>query len=266
MIYNILMQRAGVADNDPLRMAGAAIAAEMTETANDRNAYHNAGHTRDVLLNTHFLVMRNQKEAGPEARLSDNDIAHLYSAAVIHDYTHDGKTNNGAMFRLEKSALQAAERHFDEYGVPASSRETLRDLVLPTDPGRPLALLKKIHDHHFSGSHAPTLESDLQDLKPLAENPRLARMAAILTDADVLSSAGLTVDYAKEQTLKLGREWGRMLDEKDTLGFITHVVGGRFTTPEAKFFQPNLDRIRKDAEQANTRRNQASKTSAEAER
>lgn len=244
-IFNTVMDQIGIDRNDALFVAGRRIAREM-DVSSDRNSYHNRAHTREVLLNSHFLALRNAADPLSDMPLKPHDRALIAVAALIHDLDHDGTRNDGVPFRLEKRSLENAEVFFTAWNVDIKDRARIRTLVLSTDPDVAPNTVKAVHAAHFDKGPKADPSDHAFELAPLSD-PRLSRMSAIIRDADILSSAGLTPDYAKEQTLKLGREWNKAITPADTMAFLTHVVGDRFISPEARFFAPNLETIRQAA-------------------
>jgi len=95
---------------------------------------------------------------------------------------------------------------------------------------------------HFCGRAAkPEMHSLDPVLRLLAGDAGLARQAVLLTEADVLASVGLTVEYGELQQEKLSREWNRSLQATDKLHFLEQVFED-FTI--SHFFSPNLRRLK----------------------
>lgn len=64
----------------------------------------------------------------------------------------------------------------------------------------------------------------------------------MLTEADVLPSVGLTVEYGEVSQAKLSREWGRALGAADKLHFLERVFQ-EFTV--SRFFAPKLEAMKR---------------------
>ncbi|PWR22197.1 hypothetical protein [Zavarzinia compransoris] len=239
----------GFGPDHPYRRAAAPIAAaiERRDTPVPVNPYHNAHHTLEVLLNAHYLAIRNDLVA-THIRLNDRERALLCLSALIHDYEHDGTMNGPTRFRLESLAYDTAHPQFRAAGMDEADCAAIRAIVLATDPAGPNLYMKALHSAAFYGGLPPEPGQAFAELKPLADDRRLLRMAALLNDADLLSSAGLSVDYADRQSAKLGAEGGRKLDCADMLRFLQHIVGGSFTTRAARFFNLNMFLIKSFAE------------------
>lgn len=244
-----LLDRYGFEDGDPVAVAAAALAeqVEAHDRAAQPNPYHNAHHILEVLLNAHYLALRNDAFA-THIRLTPRDHGRLYLAALIHDLDHDGTMNGSQRFRLERQSLVHAWPILAQAGVPAEDCKAIETMVLATDPAGPNLYLKALHAHVFYDGEPPPPTLGYAELEALARDDRLLRLAGLLNDADLLSSAGFTLSYSLKQSEKLGLEGGRRLDNDDLLRFIQHIVGGSFTTRAGRFFNPNLLLIKSFAE------------------
>lgn len=239
----------GFPPDHPYRQAAAPIAAaiEGRDTPVPVNPYHNAHHTLEVLLNAHYLAIRNDRVA-THIHLTDRERALLCLAALIHDYEHDGTMNGPKRFRLESLAFDTALPQFRAAGMDEADCAAIQAIVLATDPAGPNLYMKALHSAAFYGGPTPTEDMAFAELKPLADDRRLLRMAGLLNDADLLSSAGLSSEYSDRQSAKLGAEGGRKLDCADMLRFLQHIVGGSFTTRAGRFFNLNMFLIKSFAE------------------
>ncbi|MDD3443934.1 MAG: hypothetical protein PHS60_00870 [Zavarzinia sp.] len=244
-----VLARNGFGPDHPYRLAARHIAAvmERRDTPVPVNPYHNAHHTLEVLLNAHYLALRNDRVA-TQVRLDAHERGLLTLAALIHDFEHDGTMNGATRFRLESIAIEAAVPVFIRSGIGEADIAAIRAIVLATDPAGPNLYMKALHGAAFYGSEGPVDTQVFAELRPLAEDRRLLRMAGLLNDADLLSSAGLDTDYAGRQSAKLGAEGGRKLDGADMLRFLNHIVGGSFTTRAGRFFNLNMFLIKSFAE------------------
>ncbi|MFA5122188.1 hypothetical protein [Zavarzinia sp.] len=248
-IVDWLLAGYGFAADHPYRRAAAQIAAaiEARDTPHPLNPYHNAHHTLEVVLNAHYLAARNDAVA-THIRLTAREHGLLCVAALIHDFEHDGTMNGAQRFRLERLANDRATPHFDAAGVTPEDQAAIRVIVLATDPAGPNLYMKSLHSEAFYGGPPPDATTAFPELLPLAEDHRLLRLAGLLNDADLLSSAGLSSDYAAKQSAKLGAEAGRRLGSADFLRFLGHIVGGSFTTRAGRFFNLNMFLIKSLAE------------------
>jgi len=79
----------------------------------------------------------------------------------------------------------------------------------------------------------------------LPNDARLALEAVIVGEADVLSSAGLTVQYGELQQEKLAQEWKKPLGADHKVRFLNQVFQD-FTV--GHFFSPNLRALKSSAQ------------------
>ncbi len=198
--------------------------------------FHNARHTREVVADAIWL-------AAATSALPTADHALLLLAATIHDLGHDGGTNTRAdpfgqvrtiPCLLEDRAVALILPAAARAGLAPARQADLIAIVRATDIAlRPA--LTALHD-------APGLPPSL--LSRLAARPRALRVAALLADADVLASAGLTEASLRTQTARLGAERGRWLAPAETLGFFDHLLGGRFISSAGRRLDSNLQALR----------------------
>lgn len=248
-VMDWLLQGLDFPADHPFRRAAATLseAVERRDTPVPVNPYHNAHHTLEVVLNAHYLASRNDRVSAC-IQLTARERGILYLAALIHDFEHDGTMNGAQRFRLERQSADLALPHLTLAGVDAADREAIRVIVLATDPAGPNLYMKSLHSIAFADGTALEPAQAYDELAPLAADRRLLRLAALLNDADLLSSAGLSVDYAAKQSAKLGAEGGRRLDSADMLRFLSRIVGGSFTTRAGRFFNLNMFLIKAMAE------------------
>jgi hypothetical protein len=90
-----------------------------------RNAYHNSQHICEVVLCSLFL--------GRQAGLSGARLVRVVVAALVHDFRHDGTTNAGESFRLERLAVAAAGPYLAQAGVASAEIERIAAIVLATE-------------------------------------------------------------------------------------------------------------------------------------
>lgn len=244
-----LLETCGFGADHPYARAARPIAEaiEARDTPRPVNPYHNAHHTLEVVLNAHYLAARNDVVA-TMIRLTPREHGLLCLAALIHDFEHDGTMNGKQRFRLEQLANDTATPFFDEAGISAEDQAVIKVTVLATDPAGPNLYMKSLHSHEFYGGPTPDPATAYAELAPLAQDRRLLRLAGLLNDADLMSSAGLSLDYSRRQSDKLGAEGGRYLDCNDMLRFLSHIVGGSFTTRAGRFFNTNMFLIKSFSE------------------
>lgn len=232
--FRATIRVAGLDAQDPLVVAGEDIAADIDAGtgAGEGNPYHNRQHFCEVLLSALCLSLM--------VALTSREQAQLLLAALVHDFHHDGRGNKEALFRLEKLAIAAAQPYLQAAGVTEDERARITAIVMATEVSTGVPFSRQCYRYFFEGGNAPPAATgDLPRM--LAQDARLALQAVLLTEADVLPSVGLTVDYAELSQENLSREWGRPLDAADKLFFLESVfqdfVAGRF-------FSPNLENIK----------------------
>lgn len=226
----------GQARDDPFRLAAKGVARDLDAGIGvwPEAHYHNAQHVCEVLLSAHYV--------GLLGNLEKRDHELLLLAAVVHDLDHDGGTNGGEPFRLERRSLRRAEPYLERAGVPMESREWLSALVLATDMAQGLPYARACYRHHFLGAEPPLQPPPAAELAALAQDAGLARIAIALTEGDALASAGLGLEYARLQLSRLAREWGRSLGPDDLRTYLERDFGEFLI---ASFFNPNLERIKR---------------------
>ncbi len=231
--FTLAMQVTAVAPADPLHRAGMAAARDIDAGigAGMANGYHNARHYREVLLCTLAIAQL--------AALAREEQALLLLAALLHDFHHDGGRRLYP-FQHELCSIEAASPYLAAAGVAAADRAVLATLILATESACGVPLARCCHDWH-SGIVTPPAAPPRPELASLVTRPRLALMAAALTEADVLPSVALTPAHAALTTARLEAEWNTVLGASGKVEFIDRHVGA---LQVARFFQPNLRRVR----------------------
>jgi uncharacterized protein len=188
----------------PLKDAGERIAADFDRGigAGQKNAYHNRQHTAEVLCCAQVLNLLDQKASKP---LDAESHLLLLLAALVHDWHHDGGVNGEEYFRLEKIALKNAKPYLSSLSLLQQQKIDL--IIRTTDVGGPhtfartaLAyqrLCARMKDDDDRPPPPPPPQ-DMEILHSLTnpEHASTVEIAAMLRDADVLPSSGLTADYA----------------------------------------------------------------------
>lgn len=197
----------------------------------DRHPYHNRQHFCEVVLTAHFLCRLH----GLPAR----DARRVLLAATVHDLEHDGMP--GRAFAYERRSVARGVPFLARAGVDETECQALAALVVATDPRQGVLTARQIHRWHDGGRKHPAGDVPAPEMLALVDDPSLARAAAILCEADVLPSVGLSVTQALRLQERLAREWGCTLSPVDKARFIDDVVGAGVI---GDFFLPNVLEIR----------------------
>ncbi len=227
----------GIGRDAPLRVASCRIADEMDAGvgAGGANPYHNAQHFCEVLLSALYLTLL--------AGVTANAKAEVLIAALVHDFHHDGTKNISATFRLESLSAERTTPYLEAAGVSPEVRARVAAMVFATEVTRGTHFARACHLHFTTGAPLPPLAAIPGPLALVATDASLALEAVIVGEADVLSSAGLTVQYGELQQERLAEEWKQPLGAEHKLRFLNQVFQD-FTV--GRFFSPNL-RALKDA-------------------
>lgn len=231
---------AGCAKDDPLCAAGRRIAHDMDAGvgAGSGNPYHNTQHFCEVLLSALYLSLL----AGVAAK----EKVEVLVAALAHDFHHDGRTNVNAPFRLERMSAEAASSYLEAAGVPLEERARITAMIFATEVTLGMRFARDCHLHFSGHGPLPSACAVPEPLARLAGDASLALQAVIVGEADVLSSAGLTVQYGELQQEKLAEEWQQPLGADHKLRFLEQVFQD-FTV--GRFFSPNLRDLKSAAKQ-----------------
>jgi hypothetical protein len=231
-----------------------ATALDMGKGTGIENGYHNTKHYIQVLLNVTHLILRNDARNDGLAFFT-HEKGMLAFAALAHDFYYQlggNKTESGdpVPYKLERQSFLAAKPYLEKYEVPLDWIDNIEIIIYGTDvspASKAGAFVRAANRYWFEGATKPEITPVLIPVADILTNRSLARIAAILNDADILSSAGLTSEYSIAQSIKLGAELGTAVGPQNTIGFLTFVAENRFTSMAASFFQDNMDKIRQTA-------------------
>ncbi len=192
-------------------------------------AYHSARHHAEVATNAQVLA---ELAAYSGDAMPAYDRAVLLTAALSHDYLYQP---DAAPFGAEQASADAVDAIARRCGAGQPERDDLRSLILATAPGfRPVLANATVRPD----------QPVPQALRDLLARPRLAALAATLSDADLLSSAGLSMRWQQVQHVRLEREMCRTMTYQEDLAFLDRLVGPTFLSAPGRCFTPNLTRIR----------------------
>jgi len=226
----------GMPDTDPLVLAGRAIARDIDRGigAGVTAGYHNSQHFLEVMLSALYLARL--------TRLDPRRTARVATAALMHDFHHDGSRGAVSPFRLERLAAKKARPYLRAAKLDDDECHRVQALVLATDPSLGVPFARACWAHHSGGGPAQPLAPALPPaLGRLRVEPDLAHEAVLLTEADVLPSIGLTLEHAEQLQSRLATEWGTDLGREHKLQFIDRIIG---EISVASFFVPNMQAFR----------------------
>lgn len=225
-LTRLLLEEAGLPPGTPLARACLHAAAAVSSWGGF--PYHSALHHAEVATNAMVLAALSH-----EAPLQAEERQILLTAALGHDLYWE--PTGSAPFEREAQSARLLCNLCSLQGVSGTDRAAVGALVMGTEPK-----IRQWLRQALANGAPPALPAPLA---PLAEG-RLLRLAALLSDADLLSSAGLTPAWTRVQQARLEREQGRALGRPDLRQFLDTVVGPDFLTPAGRVFSPNLARIR----------------------
>ncbi|HEX5612491.1 MAG TPA: hypothetical protein VFX67_07540 [Burkholderiales bacterium] len=231
------LEVAGLSRDAPLARAGLQIARDMDAGvgAGRANAYHNTQHFCEVLLNALYLARLAASET--------QEMCEILLAALVHDFHHDGATNGGITFRLERLAADATMPYLEAARVADAGRLRVTSLIFATELMTGMRFARQCYLHLSAGAPRPSPEGIPEPLQRLASDAGLAREAVIVGEADLLSSVGLTVRYGELQQQRLAEEWQQPLGADHKLRFLDWFE--EFTI--GRFFSPNLRALKEAA-------------------
>lgn len=226
-----------------------ALRAEMQTTVPEP-AYHSRNHYIDVAAMAAILLQKNDEMAAAGTGgvlLSPQDKALLLLTAIGHDLDHEGRGNPpGLHYFNETKSFNTLLPILQEAGLTQEDIARLHIILLTTSPNAPHAVLKEIVKAFREGEDpaavfkkpadvktpdGETLGEKFPELKILAEDRKLAQMAAILSDADLSGSGGMGMDSNMDNSLRLTKEVtaaGIHMDfttDGARLFFLEHIIG-----------------------------------------
>jgi hypothetical protein len=234
--FSLAVRSIGADRAAPLAQAGLAVARDMDRGigAGVAAGYHNAQHFLEVMLCARYLA------AG--AGLSAERALRVTSAALLHDFHHDGSRGMQAPFRLEALAVERSEKYWQRARVGKAERGRVEALILATEPRTGVPFARACWHWHRTRGPTPPDDAGLPTpLQRLLAEAELAHEAVLLAEADVLPSIGLTMEHAEQLQARLAHEWGTTLGRADKLQFIERMVGEMVV---GAFFAPNVLALR----------------------
>lgn len=227
-----LLSHIGLPAETPLAATCRAAAEAVSEWRG--SAYHSARHHAEVATNAMVLATIAVRQGSP---IPAHDLGLLLAAALAHDILFEPAADRSARFANEIRSAAALDSIAARCGLAGADRRAIRLLILATEPGSRAGLAALIADPGTAGKlPAP--------LAPLAVDPRLLALAALLSDADLLSSAGLTRNWAAVQGERLADENRMPIGRAEWERFFQDIVGPSFVSAGGRHFGANLARIR----------------------
>lgn len=232
--YKAITDRLAIDLQSPLIAAGYSVAQAVdAEALADTNAYHNSQHFCEVMLASYFLSLL--------ASIDDQIIAEIVTAALIHDFHHDGKSSGDIPFRLERKSINEATPYLIHAKVTREQQRCLAALVLATEQLDGINIAQACYSHHTQGHVLPKIPEAAIELEVLCNDPLTSKQALILCEADILPSIGLTFDHALRLQDRLALELGIHLQLEDKLRFIDNNCRAFIA---GSFFNPNVEKFR----------------------
>jgi hypothetical protein len=194
--------------------------------------YHSVNHHAEVATNA-MVIAEITRRIGSPIRLHR---FLLLASSLAHDIYYEPPHGPLPRFAAEAVSARALDAICSRFGVEGADRAALRCLILATEPGFRACLSGLL-----SGS-------DVHDQVPAAlrlivEQTDLIHTAAVLSDADLLSSFGLTEKWHRVQIGRLEHEIDSQITPTEDLLFVEQVVGPAFLSPGAHIFSANLTQI-----------------------
>jgi hypothetical protein len=241
-------------------MRAALMAAILADVPNGL-LYHNNEHYRKVVFHAVRLLATHRHGHFPyQPLLYNDDILKMLIAAMIHDLGHEGGDNmRGGIYTpgyMEQKACGLMRPYFEALEVDRDFRDEIETMVFCTDitpfagENTPCVRMKKIYHHFFLGGLSGDDANSMMigKLRLFQGNPRLALMAMMLHEADIATSAGLTYEQSKAETINFMEERGADAGPKVLLRFLAEQLNGRMITPPAQFlFAGRMESIMQQA-------------------
>ncbi|MGB1076892.1 MAG: hypothetical protein ACPG05_01180 [Bdellovibrionales bacterium] len=221
------------------------------------NPYHNNLHSLEVFSFAFSLGY----DAYQEGRITEKEFALLLTSALLHDYAHDGTTNDGEQFKLERASVESFMPALIGAGASLDDRAMIRAMVFATD-------VTKDFSNPESKSPADTLKlykagkiDHIHEALEILEDKGVVELAVMLVDSDI-GVGFLDKDFLNENTRNLNEENGTPLGKPSQQFFFSNVCGNDllYSNSGAKLFGQRLVAIKNYVfDDASLNRNQAPK-------
>ncbi len=232
-----------VALNIPHLVRPVVEAAAKLASEKNTNPFHGNRHFLEVFLLTAALG----QQAVKEGRLNPRQFGNLLTAALIHDYKHDGTNNKGIQFRLEELAFQSARPALNAAGAGKADLDLIHAFVLSTDISRDFSRKDSV-------SPADSLKNYLTTRDPgpipapmrVLVDRRMVDAALMLQDADVGTSL-LAKDISVRRSRALASEMGTRYQPDMSRFFFEKICREQmFSISGFKLIQPYMNQTMRD--------------------
>ena len=228
-----LIAHIGLAADTPIARTclGAAAAVRQWQGC----AYHSARHHAEVATNAMVLAAISARRG---CHTPPHDLGILLAAALAHDIDLEPSTAKQVRFAAESKSAAALDAIAASCGVGDNDRNAMHILVMATEPHSRAAIAALLAGRDGGEGALP------DPLTGLATDPRLLRLAGLISDADLLSSAGLTKAWTRVQEQRLEREINAPIADAEWHDFFDTIVGRDFLSRGGQHFAANLAHIR----------------------
>jgi len=237
-VAETLLAHVGVSADAPVAKTCISTAEAVTEWQGSE--YHSARHHAEVATNATVLAAISARLEHP---LAAHDCGILLAAALAHDIYWEPLTNQHSRFAAETKSAAALDAIAAGGGVGPEDRRAMHVLVMATEPyaRAELAALQSSPAAALSPQAAATFA-------PLLADEPLLQLALLLSDADLLGSAGLSRAWSSVQWQRLARERDLPSEAADWSQFFDGIVGPDFLSYGGRYFSSNLASIRRAME------------------
>jgi hypothetical protein len=195
--------------------------------------YHSATHHAEVTTNAMMLVEISHRRG---QTIDRRETALLLAVCLSHDLYYSPSVAR-VRFAAENASAEALDALAAAAGCDAADRQAMRALVIATEPGLRL---------RPGGPLGAPLEPRAARLLGRASvEPAIAGLATILSDADLMSSVGLSIGWYRVQETRLEQEADRPAEPGDAERFFNDIVGPDFLSEPGRVFSANLAAIRR---------------------
>ncbi|MBI4030363.1 MAG: hypothetical protein HY370_01690 [Proteobacteria bacterium] len=211
--------------------------------------YHGNEHYRKVMFHAIRLAATHnhlfEKDHSDEV-LTRPQLAAMLIAACIHDLGHEGGDNlrDGVYTPgyMEQKALDIVRPYFEAVGLDRDMMGDIETLVFCTDitffagDNSPCVRMRKVYRHYFWQDDSVDVSMIMMGkLRRFEDNPQLVRMAMLLHEADIGTSAGVSYEQTVKETVNIVEERGfKTAGPAIVLAFLSEQLGETMSTEAGK--------------------------------